>query len=259
MPDSIIKKQFIAMQPKGVMGNIEEGSDEDKMYDGSAEDYDVLRGDLELVSQTRNPHKTKVFTDLEYEYGMFVKEGMTQQQRKDQLAALVYARKSNGDLDAMEEALHRGGFLEAHVFDNSPMVDPETLQDEYIVNGDMWEQRVDYTNTCTTFSDQKHCTTFSDQAHCGTIQDVFTEVIYDDPTVNTNMVFFVCKSVTRDGSGAIIATEKLDLPNTSRLAFRRIVLRHKPLGTWGALAVNWTGDMWTGFGYFPFGLNAFGL
>jgi len=248
------------MQPKGLMGIIKEGSDEDRMYDGLASDLIQCRGFLQNLENTRNPYKTDILEDLEREYGLKAEEGLSESERRQQLGALVYARKSNGDKDALEEALHKAGFTDAHVYDNSPAVNPGGLKDEYIVNGDIYDQRVDYTWTCTTYADQAHCTTYADQAHCGTIQDVFTEVIYADPTVNTNMVFFIAKDVTRDGTGAITGLTKLNIPINLRLAFRRIVLRLKPTGTWGALAVNWTGavNRW-GFGYFPFGNSPFGL
>lgn len=56
---------------------------------------------------------------------------------------------------------------------------------------------------------------------------------------NWNLIFFVGGDITRGTDNEIITIESPDVYEAQRLALRRIILKYKPLHTWGALAVTW--------------------
>jgi len=145
MTSSIIKKQYIAMQPDGILGDIKVGSDEDLMYDGLSEDFMTVYNWLVNMGSLSDPYKTPILEDLEWEYGIKANSILTEEERRRNLAALVYAKKSNGDIDGLQENLIKRGFISALVYDNNPVTDTTAVtmtNGEYVVNGQIFKQSV---------------------------------------------------------------------------------------------------------------------
>jgi hypothetical protein len=267
----VIKKSLLAKMPPGALHAIAPGLDEDRLYDGIAEDYGTVKDFLNSLKDFRNPYKTTFLDSLEKEYGILKDPNLSEDQRRANLASLVYATRDNGSLDGLQDQLHAAGFTDLFVYDNSPAVDPDIFVGqvsefmcadpptalcadppialcslysggEYVVNGDIYEQEVSLTVVC---SDPPTALCANPPtALCGDFINVKTAIEYD-PSTNWNCVFFVGGAVTRDGSGAIIAIESVPIELDKRLALRRIILRVKPLMTWGALAVQWTAsEVW---------------
>jgi len=226
----IIKAQYLALQPNGLMGVIDPGSDEDQMYEGLSEDLGIVRDFFVALSFLRNPHGTPILEDLEYEYGIPTDKALTLEERKAQLASLVYAKKSNGDLDGLKSALAKAGF-DVYVEDGG--VYSSVPDAEVIANGDAFDQHVGLSNTCTDSlvitSHSVTCSGPPDAPTCGAFEDVKTEKMYDPMPAQ-----YATYNIAKNSS-----LEKLDIPASLRVSFRRIVLRYKPLGTWALLYVNW--------------------
>lgn len=259
--------------PEGSLHVIAPGEDEDLLYDAIAEDYDTVKEYLDSLRNVRNPYKTPFLDTLEKEYGILKDPNLTEDERREQLASLVYATRGTGSLDDLQDQLHAAGFTDLFVYDNSPAVDPDGLvgagseslcssfyppvticadppiafcssfdRGEYVVNGDIYDQSVSLTTVCAD-PPEAFCSDPPVEL-CGDFISVKTPITYD-PATNWNCVFFIGGAVVRDGTGAIYAIESVPIELSKRLALRRIILRVKPLMTWGALAVQWTAsEVW---------------
>jgi len=245
MTSNIIKKQYIAMQPEGVIGNIKTDSDEDLMYDGLSKDFMTVYEWLVNIASLRDPYKTPILEDLEWEYGIKANSILSVDERRRNLAAIVYAKKSNGDIDGLGEALVKQGFISAKVFDNNPVTDTTAItvtNGEYVVNGQIFKQVVGYKYRCIPtapeFTQQICCSTFKNQS-AGSVKDVKTEYTYV-PQGDFSKIFFVGASVVRDGvSDEITQINPVTVPIHLRGAFLETILRYKPLDTWALISVNW--------------------
>lgn len=247
MVDSnIIKSQYIAMQPEGPLGSIKAGSDEDLMYDGLAEDTMTVYDWLISTGDIRNPYKTPILEDLEWEYGIRANKTLFVEERRRNLAALVYAKKSNGDLDGMQDALVKRGFTTAQVFDNNPVTDTETVSmtnGEYVVNGVIYKQYVGYQYRAMPSDNvQQICCSVDTHRSAGALKDVKTEYTYL-PQGNFAKIFFVGASVIRDGvTDKITHVTPIQVPIRLRTSFLESILRYKPLDTWAMISVEWIAD-----------------
>jgi len=74
-------------------------------------------------------------------------------------------------------------------------------------------------------------------------------------------VFFIGGTATRDSGGRITSIEVVEVPENKRMALREIILRFKPVTTFCGLRVSFVSSTGAdvGYGYFPFGISAFGL
>ena len=74
-------------------------------------------------------------------------------------------------------------------------------------------------------------------------------------------VFFIGGAATRDSGGRITSIAVVEIPENKRMALREIILRFKPVTTFCGLRVSFVSSEGAdvGYGYFPFGISAFGL
>lgn len=248
-----------AILPEGTAWLPAPGEDLDKFYDGLAINWETIRAFLEEQSSVRDPHFTPFLADLEREFGVFTNPNLTDQQRRDQLSPVVFNRQNNGSNDNLEAALNDAGF-DVQVHDNSPAVDPAIFLDqnfqmvaagdnsyagrddafagrsggELLVNGDIFSTRKIVTSVAGTFY-------AGDGTTAGEYDDLErTEITYDIPTDPDDwpMVFFVGGDATRDGSGALTEIESVDIPQEQESAFKRIILKYKPIHSWAGLIIN---------------------
>lgn len=101
---------------------------------------------LKALAHIRDPRKTIWLDDLEREYGFLKDLDLTDQERRDQIAALKYAKRGTGSLTDLQNILINAGF-NVIVKGNSPAVDPnlETLGiSEPIINGSLSDFWVEY-------------------------------------------------------------------------------------------------------------------
>jgi hypothetical protein len=248
-----------AILPEGTAWIPSPGEDLDSFYDGLALNWETIRAFLEEQSSIRDPHFTPFLEDLEREFGIFTNPNLTEQERRDQLSPVVFNRQNNGSNDNLEDALNDAGF-DVQVHDNSPAVDPAIFLDqnfqmvadggnayagrsdafagrsggELLVNGDIFETRKIVTSVAGTFY-------AGDGTTAGEYDDLERiEITYDIPTDPDDwpLVFFVGGDATRDGSGALTEIQSVDISQDQEAAFKRIILKYKPIHSWAGLIIN---------------------
>jgi hypothetical protein len=265
----LVKQAYLAKQPEGLLGVILIDGDEDKLYNGMAADISDTMEMLVELAQVRVPATTPYMGELERDYGL-VGGGTSvtdEKVRRDRLAVEVYKRNGKGSLDDLQDALHRGGFTNALVHNNDNPLDPGVLVEdtfgstcsatpgptctdlpehtcsiasdghgEYIVNGDIFKQATEFGSTCSA-TPGPTCTDLPEYT-AGSIESQKNPVRYR-PTKNFQKVFFVGGEITKDGSGNILDVAPIAIDERLRQEFRRIVLKYKPLDTWGAAIVDY--------------------
>lgn len=257
-----------SLLPEGSAWTPAESLDMDKLLEAAGSNEEKIRSFLAELADIRNPDLTSVLGDLELEYGIKTNNNLSEADRRAILASIVYARRSNGSLDFLQNQLQRAGF-DLYVYHNAPAVDPANLlygtsqiycgdalaqcgetdaqcaefDGELIVNGDIFDTYVDYTVQCGEVDAQ--CGEAS--ATAGEFSGVIRErYIYEIPSgVGTeverwwNMIFFVGGEVERGGSGEILSIDFVGIPIQQRKTLKQLILKYKPLHSWAALAVNW--------------------
>ena len=77
---------------------------------GVADNHTITWDFLKSLGHIRDPRKTPVLADLEREFGIYSNEALTEQVRRDKLAAIKYARVGTGSKDQLQNALINAGF-----------------------------------------------------------------------------------------------------------------------------------------------------
>lgn len=133
----LLREVWNSNLPEGPFWEVELGSDLDKLYDAFAEIEANIKDYFDALSDIRNPFKTPYLSDLEKEYGIFRDESLSEEVRRMQLAAVIYAGDLIGSAYDLQSALDRAGFnVLVHV--NNPPVDPAIFltQNFQMVAGD---------------------------------------------------------------------------------------------------------------------------
>lgn len=258
---SLMRRVLDVVKPKGSIWNIAPNGDWSKFFDGLAANLEIPRQLLCELANVRNPDLTTYLEDLENELGVFTNPNLTDTQRRQQLKPILYNRDSNGDHDTLENALISAGF-NVQVHENSPAVDPAIFLNfefqmvadgltafagnqeayagksggELLVNGEAFSTEKIITSGAGTFYS-------GDGTGSGEYDSLLiTKTVYPIPAdpADWPLVFFVGGDATRDGSGALTAIELASVPSEQESAFKRIILKYKPMHSWAALIINYT-------------------
>lgn len=272
--ESLCKASLLAKQPEGSIGQILTGGDEDKLYDGLAKDNAATMEYIERLSAVRDPHKTVFIEELEADYGIAPNNSMDDDERRQQLAMEVYKTGGTGSLDDLRDALTRAGFTNVNVYDNDPIVAPQSLwgnyiaarcydpmaarcsatmtsrcyewsdSGEFIVNGKMLVSSIVYSARCT----DPMTATCSDPmtARCSAAFVQEEEIKYN-PTKWFQKVILLGGEITIE-DGAIVAMEEVSISAIRADEFRRIVLKYKPLDTMAAAKIIFSDIYYDEFG-----------
>lgn len=270
MPDNISRAVFDALWPEGSAWNIEVGGDLDLLFDGMADNVEVVTDFLQCLPCVRNPQKTPILSDLEREYGKKTDDRLTEQERRDSLSALIHQGDNNGSKDDLQNALNAAGFG-VQVHENSPAVDPDIFLNNVpfmvadgdnayagffpttpgvytsiagktggllLVNGKIFLQVRLY----TTVAGLLYMVAGNDDAHSGhyeeLVQELFTYEIPNDPA-SWPFFFFVGGDATRNVSGELTAIDVVDIDVKRQGEFESLILKFKPIHTWAGLMVNY--------------------
>ncbi len=264
----LYKDILSSLLPEGSLWRPAEGMGLDLFLKGMGENEERVRQFLADLAYIRDPDLTIILSDLEKEYGIKTNNNISETDRRDQLASIMYARRANGSRDFLQDQLQRAGF-DLYVYDNAPAVDPDNLifgqaqmycgdtlaqcgeplaqcsdfDGELIVNGDIGTTTIDYLVLCgETLAQCGEATALAGNYSGVTIEPIEYEVpdgIGTEVERWWNMIFFVGGEVVRDGAGAIISIEFVDIPIQNRKTLRQLVLKYKPMHSWAAVAVNW--------------------
>lgn len=250
--------------PPGPLWRPEADKEFDELLDGIAGTSENVRVFLNGLADVRNPFKTIFLSDLEREYGILTDTRLTEETRRVQLAAMIYASEGTGADDDLQKVLNDAGF-DVFVYQNSPdgpAVDPAIFLDqdfqmvagagnayagradafagrlggELLVNGDFFTTLPEYEVVAGNLY-------AGDGGVAGFYNDVVTVKKEYDIPVDPDawpFVFFVGGVATLDpGTGAITAIESAEVSNEREQLFKRLILRKKPLYTWAALVVTY--------------------
>jgi hypothetical protein len=260
-----------ALLPKGSLWNVKQGGDLDLLLEAMGENDDRVVDDICCLSDIRDPQKTPFLSDLEKEYGVPTDTRLSEQDRRNQLEAIIYHGEHNASKDDLQRALNDAGFG-VQVHENSPAVDPDIFLNsvplmvadgdnayagyfpvtpgvytsvagktggDLLVNGAIFKQRPNYLSV----ANGDNMFAGNSGAFAGSYTELRQdEIIYpipDDPAA-WPYFFFVGGDATRDGEGKLTGIEVVDIPIERKTAFERIILKYKPVHTWAGLIVNYT-------------------
>lgn len=258
-----------SLLPSGAFWEPSAESDYDNLLEGIASNSEIVYQHLKQLSYLRDPDRTPILSDLEKEYGVIPIPLSTESERRARLKALMYNRTSTGAWDFLQQKLRDAGFTDVYVHPNDPAVDPNIflaqafnmmcgellpggnfaqcgeveaqcaqVGGELIVNGDLFINTPNYVNLCGESAVQ--C---DDSVFCGDFdgyKSTSVDIAYVIPADSGYwpLIFFVGGAATRDPvTGELTEIEFYTLPIQRRLEFRRLILKFKPLHSWGGLIV----------------------
>lgn len=264
-----LKKSLLLHLPDGALRQLEDGGDEDRLYDGIAEALVPGYEQMSSMAAIREPDDVYDLELLEKEYGFLPNPDLTEDERRARIKSLKYARRGSGTGEALQDALALAGFDQFVVVEGRQDQNPASVisaEGEYVVNGFEYLVATGYIIGCDVTPGTPDTYDFGCASPykygCEELQKVLVTVPWN-PTDNWNLVFFVADDIVTDVNGYITSMTAAVIDLKYRQLIREIILRIKPLQTWGYLAVDWAEstpgvDHW-GFGFFPFGISQHGL
>lgn len=218
----IVRALIDALLPSGSIWEPEDSKDLDKLLDGISDCGEDARVILAKLSDIRRPSKTDSLDDLEKEFGIVKNTNSTEQQRRDQIAAIKFLKGGKGDKDFLQTAFNTAGFdVQIHI--NDPAVDPGGLLDSE-----------EYTTA-------------------GNINKLAVDLISED----WPLVLFVAGDATLGGGGEITDLEYGFIAIDSAPVFDRILQSILPMHAWAGVKVIGFKNNYFGFDEDP-SANTFG-
>lgn len=261
MPDTVGHQTIEALLPGGSAWAPSPGEDMDLTFEGMGANADTVAEFLATLAFVRDPLLTPYLDDLEKEYGIPTVTNLTEEVRRMRLATLVYNSAGAGTVDDMQDALDSAGFT-VQVHENSPAVDPALFLDqsfqmvadgpaafagnqdafaariggELLVNGDIFFQ------TAAILMQANGTAAFAGNADAvaGQFDSLnLNPIEYEIPTNPDDwpLIFFVGGDATRDGSGALTAIERGEVPIERETEFKALILKLKPIHSWAGLVI----------------------
>jgi len=221
----VTRKMINGFLPPGSIWTAEEEEGFDEFLEGMADNAEDVRAFLALLSEIRRPSTVplELLADLEEEFGIVTNQNLTEQQRRDQVAAIKFSKGGNGSKDYLENALQAAGF-NVFVHENDPPVDPAPLV------------------STTSFI----------------VAGKFNRVAASLTSEDWPLVFFVGGPATRDGiTDELLSIDIASIPIDGASTFKRIIQRSMPMHAWAATAVVGVKANYFGFDEDPMA-NGFG-
>jgi len=180
-----------------------------RMLIGAADNHQIMRDFLRTMAFLRDPQNTPILSDLEKEYGLRTDTGLTEQERRDKLDAIVYAPASSGAADYLQDQLHAAGFTDLYVYRNDKSNDPGMFYGG--PGGEMVTNNKEYDRTIT---------------EARKYQKLWPHV------------FFIGGQAFYDANGRIIHIDPVPISDALKPTFREIVLQVRPVHSWCVAVVN---------------------
>jgi len=253
-----------SLLPEGSFWTPAADSDYDKLLNGIADNSQAMYEVLKQLAILRDPYKTPILDDMEKEYGVTPHVMDTETLRRERLSALMFRKAQIPTVETLQEKLRESGFADVYVYENSAPLDPADLLragfnmtcgdglecgepqafcsqfgGEIIVNGDLYVMLPDYVNLC---GEAGVCCDATIQAgDFQTFGENLIEVTYQIPTDPGfwRNFFIVSGEVLTDAFGVPTTYKFISIPRSRRLEFRRLILKLKPLHSWGILMITW--------------------
>lgn len=230
MPESVSRSVLNALLPPGAAWVPAEDKDMDLLFDGIAENNEVIRLFLGSLADIRDPQRTPILDDLEKEFGVSFNSSLTEQERRDQLSSAKTANKGNGSASFMQTKLQQSGFdLQVHA--NDPAVDPDIL----LANGfNVYFDGVNafFGNSLATFGRTAGFLVVNGDEQF----DTFSVPASSDAWP---FIFFIGGDATRNGTtGALELINVASVDISRRGELLRLIVKYKPLHSWCGLLVS---------------------
>jgi len=251
-----------SLLPSGAVWSPKFEGDLDKYLDGQADNYDPILTFLRSLSEIRNPSTTPLLEELEREYGLAKNDSLTEAQRRAFLESFIFGAEDSGTPEDLERRLQDAGF-DVFVYANDPAQDPLVILDqafrmvaggsnafagrqdafarrqggELIVNGDKFKQVPDYLTTAGGPNSSAGNSSFI-AGKFDEVTSVKIEYVVPSNPGDWPLIFFIGGPATFDIDGKILAIENIIQPAELRNEFLKIILRYKPLYTWGVSVVD---------------------
>lgn len=260
MNKDVLKRSLLAKLPEGALRQLVADGDEDRLYNGIAEALEGVAGTLGELAVTREPSSTTYLKDLQREYGFLPDSDLPESYQRGRVKSLKYAKRGSGTAEAMQEALRAAGFTTLEVVPSRQDDDPGAIiaaWGDLVVNGFEYLTKIGYGVTCR--SDLTVTCADPAKVTCAGKRMVREGIPYAAST-HWNLLFLVSSGITVDEDGYITSMDAPQISRYYRDVIREIILRLKPTGTWGIMAIDWTEvSEGYGFGFFPMGVSAHGL
>lgn len=270
MSDALMTAVFEALLPDGSVWNPKPGAGLEQLLEGMGAADENVVDFLAALARLRDPATTSILDDLEKEYGIVASTTLTEAERRQALAAIVYQGRSTGSAQNLQSVLQASGF-DVQVHENSPAVDPDLFLNAFflmfaegpnayagfipaggppstavagktggflLVNGFSGEQTPLY----LAFAGGPSMVADNAIAISGRFDELQIDPVFypvsNDPDT-WPLYFFVGGDATRNVAGELTNIETADVPSNRREEFERIILRYKPIHTWAGLIVNY--------------------
>lgn len=228
-PKTISRAVIDALLPPGAIWIVADGDDLDLLFEGMADNMELVRIDLNNLAYIRNPQLTVILDDLEKEFGIPFDPTLTEQERRDQLQAAKLATQGDGTDTFLQAQLQQAGF-DVQVHSNEPPIDPAIiLEASFLVYCD---------------GDGAFCG--HEDALCGrsageliangdALFDIFPIPASSD---YWHLIFFVGGDAVRNaGTDAIESIAPASVPVARIPELIRLIVKYKPLHAWCGLIV----------------------
>lgn len=208
MSNMNLKDVLISMLPQGSLWDLDEDGDLYKTLEGMGDNHTPVYDYTKQLAFIREPSNTPILSDLEKEYGLLLNTALTEQERRDYLHGVVYAPRSTGTWEYLQTQLQAAGFnVQVHV--NSPAVDPTLFYGG--AGGEMVTNNI-----------------FYDRSVLDALKD---------PNL-WGYLFFVGGDAVRNADGSLAAIVPVIIPDNLKVLFRELILKYKPLHSWGVAVIN---------------------
>ncbi len=266
--DSIGKALLLSILPPGAAWKIKSDDDWDHLLDALGENKDDLINKAKNLAFIRNPLKTLFLNELEDEYGIISDPTISEDIRRARLKSIQASRITGGTADDMQDAL-RTALFDVYVYPNDPAIDPDIFLDKYfqmtcnqrnlqgeldaycgselaycgktgawiIVNGDLFYNQPIYLSVLNAH-DEIGLTAYCGNPDfvCGAFDNTeIRKLNYFNPGDPNywHLFFFVGGLATFDIEGKITSIQQVLIPIERKAEFLELIIRHKPLSTWG--------------------------
>lgn len=223
--------------PKGFAFDIAPGSQSDDLIISDEENiYGEILSRADDCGTVRNPYRCADLTALSDEYGIPPYQSGDIEAYRSYLATNIYGIYRTGSAGDLQTALRSAGFTTATVVKNNKCQDPREFTG----------------GTPIMVANQDHAVAGNDLAYAGysgyeilangplrtdTGKDV-GYIVGADPDYWC-YIDFVCESATFDVDGNITSLVPIQIDSVQEEAFKRLILKIKPLHSWVILAVEY--------------------
>lgn len=251
--------------PKGSVWDVKQNGGLDLLFEGLADNNQVVKDFLQNLESLRNPIDTQILDDLEREYGVSTNVVLSEAIRRQRLLAKKTDKSGNGTDWFIQNKLREAGF-DVYVYRNDPPSNPSTILNEsfisyfggvdsffgggdayfgatsgeLIVNGLIYEREKIFT------AQMGGADSFfggDDDAFFGDYIDFRQELNKYEVPANPAywpLIFFVGGVATYNLDGSIKTIAQAEINIKRRTELRSLIVKYKPLHTWCGLIVYYT-------------------